>query len=265
MTPLLLPPFRGRKLGSGVSLSLPLQGEGRGGGQGVACARASALNLDLDVGARDAHVVAGDGVIGRIGQNLAGPDIEFRAVPGTRHLVTLDRALGQKPFLMGASVVEGEVPALDIEQGNFLALQDHEAAGAGGDLVRARRFDIFGHARSSEWPALAREASATLRPHISAKRAIHILIGRLSTASAASFTASFNVGCAWQMRARSSAEPPNAISVTASAIMVPASAPMICTPSTRSEVSSARILTKPSVVRLTLARPLAVKGNFPAL
>ena len=46
-------------------------------------------------------------------------------------------------------------------------------------------------------------------------------IARLPTASAASFTASVSVGCAWQVRARSSADPPNSISTAASAIMLP--------------------------------------------
>ena len=52
------------------------------------------------------------------------------------------------------------------------------------------------------------------------------------------------------------------MATAASAIMLPASGPRMCTPSTRSVLASARILTKPSVVRLTLARPLAVNGKF---
>ena len=63
----------------------------------------------------------------------------------------------------------------------------------------------------------------------------------------------------------SSAAAPNSIATAASAIMLPASAPRMCTPSTRSVLASARIFTKPSVCWLTLARPLAVNGNFPAL
>src|SRR5688572_8018091 len=43
-------------------------------------------------------------------------------------------------------------------------------------------------------------------------------IARLSTERAASCTASDRVGCAWQIRARSSAEPWNSIATTASAI-----------------------------------------------
>ena len=59
-------------------------------------------------------------------------------------------------------------------------------------------------------------------------------MARFSTAIAASFTASDSVGWAWQVRARSSDEPPNSIGTAASAIRSPASAPMMWTPSTRS-------------------------------
>ena len=45
----------------------------------------------------------------------------------------------------------------------------------------------------------------------------------------------------------SSDEAPYSIASPASAIMVPANGPMICTPSTRSVLASARIFTKPSV------------------
>ena len=45
-------------------------------------------------------------------------------------------------------------------------------------------------------------------------------MARLATASAASFTASVNVGWAWQVRAMSSDEAPNSMAIAASAIMV---------------------------------------------
>src|ERR1700689_4626800 len=91
------------------------------------------------------------------------------------------------------------------------------------------------------------------------------LIARLATASAASLIASVSVGWAWQVRAMSSDEAPNSMAMAASPIMLPASGPRMCTPSTRSVLASARIFTKPSVVRFTLARALAGKGNFPTL
>ncbi len=64
---------------------------------------------------------------------------------------------------------------------------------------------------------------------------------------------------------RSSALPPNSMRTQASWIISPASRPIMCTPSTRSVFASARIFTKPSVVWLTLERPLAVNGNFPTV
>src|ERR1700685_322704 len=91
------------------------------------------------------------------------------------------------------------------------------------------------------------------------------LIARLATASGASLIASVSVGWAWQVRAMSSDEAPNSMAMAASPIMLPASGPRMCTPSTLSVLASARIFTKPSVVRFTLARALAVKGNLPTL
>src|SRR3546814_18521769 len=68
---------------------------------------------------------------------------------------------------------------------------------------------------------------------------------RLSTASAASFMASDKVGCAWQIRAMSSAAPRNSMLVTASAISSAALRPLLSTPRTYSVLASATHLTKP--------------------
>ena len=53
-------------------------------------------------------------------------------------------------------------------------------------------------------------------------------------------TASDMVGCAWQVRARSSAEPPNSISTATSWIISPAPKPTMWTPSTRSVLACRR-------------------------
>ena len=63
----------------------------------------------------------------------------------------------------------------------------------------------------------------------------------------------------------SSALAPNSIAIAASAIMVPATAPIIETPKTLSVFSSAIILTNPSVSLLTFALEFAKNGNFPTL
>jgi hypothetical protein len=57
------------------------------------------------------------------------------------------------------------------------------------------------------------------------RSALQICIARFATAIAASFTTSDIVGWAWQVRARSSAEPPNSISTAASWIISPAPKP----------------------------------------
>src|SRR5690606_9952862 len=88
---------------------------------------------------------------------------------------------------------------------------------------------------------------------------------RLSTASAASFVLSLSDGCAWQMRAMSSLLALNSIAITASATSSDAIGPMMCTPRISSVLASATILTKPVVSPSARARPLARKGNWPAL
>src|SRR5690349_14512877 len=78
----------------------------------------------------------------------------------------------------------------------------------------------------------------------------------LSTASAASRITSDIEGCAWQMRAMSSAEAPNSMATTASAISSLARLPIACTPRMRSVRASARILMNPSPSSRLSARPL---------
>ena len=60
----------------------------------------------------------------------------------------------------------------------------------------------------------------------------------------------------------SSDEAPNSMAIAASAIMLPASGPRMCTPSTRSVLASARILTKPSVVEIDLGAAIGGERKF---
>ena len=61
----------------------------------------------------------------------------------------------------------------------------------------------------------------------------------------------------------SSDEAPNSIASASSAIIVPASGPMMWTPRTSSVAASARIFTKPSVSPLARAREFAWNGKAP--
>merc|ERR1712038_75021 len=79
----------------------------------------------------------------------------------------------------------------------------------------------------------------------------------------ASLKASETVGCAWHTLATSSQDAPYSIAKAASLISSPAAGPMMCAPSSLSVFLSPRILTKPSVSLLVLARLLAAKGNLP--
>ena len=81
-------------------------------------------------------------------------------------------------------------------------------------------------------------------------------------ASADSIIVSESVGCAWMVIARSVATAAISIASMPSAIISPAPAPTMPTPSTRSVFGSKRILVRPSVRPIDVARPEAPHGNF---
>src|SRR5436853_215125 len=86
-------------------------------------------------------------------------------------------------------------------------------------------------------------------------------MARLSTARAASRTASDRVGWACQMREIFSALPANSITVTASAIRSEARGPEMWTPSTRPVRASATPLTPPTLVPYARAGLLLATGG----
>jgi hypothetical protein len=108
-------------------------------------AAVASLNLDLNVGADDAHVMPCYSFVGRVAQHVAGANVELRAVPRTGHLVALDLAFGERPFLVTAQIVERKELAIDVEQDDLFALEHHEMGMARCDLTGARGFDEFAH------------------------------------------------------------------------------------------------------------------------
>src|ERR1700687_1507902 len=80
-------------------------------------ARCLLLHLDLDVGSRHANAVSHSGSLGRRTYDFARPNVECGAVPGTGHF-----SISERPTAVGAGVVEREELAVDVEQGNLLAL-----------------------------------------------------------------------------------------------------------------------------------------------
>src|SRR5229473_311419 len=85
-------------------------------------ARWPLLNLDLDVGSRHANAVSHSGSLGRRTYDFARPNVECGAVPGTGHFVPRHLSIGERPAAVSAGVVEREELAVDVEQGNLLAL-----------------------------------------------------------------------------------------------------------------------------------------------
>src|SRR5690554_2909744 len=89
----------------------------------------------------------------------------------------------------------------------------------------------FSEIQRAEWPRWRRiaiqrkRASRWLALFASAVCVAYIWMGLENVARAASLTASDIVGCAWQVRARSSEEPPNSIRTAASWIISPAPKP----------------------------------------
>ena len=105
----------------------------------------ASLDFDLDIRPCDAHIVARGVVIGRRGEYLSGADIEPRPMPRAGHFMALDVSLGQGAFFVRAGVVEGKEVALDIKQGDFLALDIDQPSVARRDLVRARDLHKLAH------------------------------------------------------------------------------------------------------------------------
>src|SRR5229473_3944392 len=85
-------------------------------------ARWPLLNLDLDVGSRHANAISHSGSLGRRTYDFARPNVECGAVPGTGHFVPRHLSIGERPAAVSAGVVEREELAVDVEQGNLLAL-----------------------------------------------------------------------------------------------------------------------------------------------
>src|SRR5258708_5070891 len=85
-------------------------------------ARWPLLHLDLDVGSRHANAVSHSGSLGRRTYDLARPNVECGAVPGAGHFVPRPLSIGERPAAVSAGVVEREELAVDVEQGNLLAL-----------------------------------------------------------------------------------------------------------------------------------------------
>jgi hypothetical protein len=61
-------------------------------------------------------------LLGRRTYDFARPNVECGAVPGTGHFVPRYLSISERPAAVSAGVVEREELAVDVEQGNLLAL-----------------------------------------------------------------------------------------------------------------------------------------------
>jgi hypothetical protein len=103
------------------------------------------LDLNLYIASRDPNVVGADVIIRGGTEDLSRADIESCPVPWTRHLVTFDFSVGQRPFFMGACVIDGEEGVPNVEKRDVLAVDVHEQGCTRRDLARARDLHKFGH------------------------------------------------------------------------------------------------------------------------
>src|SRR6266446_6420898 len=82
------------------------------------------LHLDLDVGSRRANAVSHNGSLGRRTYDFARPNVRLR--PSERRMWRRARtghfSISEWPAAVSAGVVEREELAVDVEQGNLLAL-----------------------------------------------------------------------------------------------------------------------------------------------
>src|SRR5207302_1490873 len=79
------------------------------------------------------------------GPDLAGSDVELRAVPRAGHLVTCDRASRQRPIFMRAGVLEGVEVAINVEQGEPLAVDVDPSCLTGREFVCLGDFQKLSH------------------------------------------------------------------------------------------------------------------------
>lgn len=76
----------------------------------------------LDIGPRHPNVVAADAMARWWAEHVARSDVELGLMPRAGHLFTCDRALRQGPSFVGARIVECVEVAVNIEQGEPLAV-----------------------------------------------------------------------------------------------------------------------------------------------
>src|SRR5262249_15723677 len=161
---------------------------------------------------------------------------------------------GAPPKIKPGSTLQFDVELLEIVK---------EQPPAGAPPRSAPKPDAKKEEAEKWWRGGPRGHAPPPRPGGRCRGGREVLMLRLATPSAASRTASGNVGCAWTVRAMSSALAPYSIASTASATKSEARAPRMWIPRMRSLAASAMILTPPSVSSRQRARALAWNGKVP--
>ncbi len=104
---------------------------------------------DLYIVALDARLIGGDGALAGPTKGLSGFDVEYRGMPRTGYVVTVEIAFDERPSHMGTLVAEGEEAAVDVGNDHLLTLEFDQLHFAKWDLRGLRYRPEVRHSDSS--------------------------------------------------------------------------------------------------------------------
>jgi hypothetical protein len=108
---------------------------------GAAASAIILTNLNLNVVSFNHDFVALNAVEGRRAKGFTAFEIEFGGVPRTGYFAVPHFTLAQRPALMRAGIIQSEIRAIDIENGDPLAFDVKGGGFAGREIFRFSDFD----------------------------------------------------------------------------------------------------------------------------
>ena len=93
----------------------------------------------------DLHIVGPRRPHGRHGEGRARADVKLRTVPGAGDLVVAEFAVGERPAVVCADVVDRIKDALDVKDRHHVAIDFNECLARVGNLGDVSDTDVVGH------------------------------------------------------------------------------------------------------------------------